>query len=50
MRKNSFGSMCIFGVDKKCEVEGIWVWKGDELAFTVSRLNIVPPQPSAGCS
>lgn len=36
MRKNSFGSMCIFGEDNKTEIEGIWVWKGDELAFELS--------------
>ena len=32
--------MCIFGEDKNSQIEGIWVWKGDELAFEVISLNI----------
>jgi len=36
MRKNAFGSMILFGEDNKSSISGIWVWKGPELAFTLS--------------
>jgi len=39
MRKFSFGSMCILGEDKKNIISGIWVWRGQDLAFTVSTDN-----------
>lgn len=36
MRKNAFGSMCLFGKDNDSSISGIWVWKGHELAFELS--------------
>ena len=36
MRKNAFGSMILFGEDNKSTISGIWVWRGQELAFPVS--------------
>jgi len=36
MRKNAFGSMILFGEDHKSNIAGIWVWKGQELAFKLS--------------
>jgi len=36
MRKNAFGSMILFGEDNNSSISGIWVWKGPELAFTLS--------------
>ncbi len=35
LRKNAFGSMCVFGEDKNNTIAGIWVWRGHELAFEV---------------
>jgi elongation factor 1-gamma len=36
MRKNAFGSMCVFGTDNKSTISGIWIWRGHELAFKLS--------------
>jgi elongation factor 1-gamma len=36
MRKNAFGSMCLFGTDNNSTISGIWVWRGQDLAFTLS--------------
>lgn len=36
MRKNAFASVCLFGEDNNSTISGIWVWRGHELAFTVS--------------
>lgn len=36
LRKNAFASMCVFGEDKANNISGIWVWRGQELAFPVS--------------
>ncbi|XP_042891480.1 elongation factor 1-gamma-like [Penaeus japonicus] len=33
LRKNAFASMCVFGEDKANNISGIWVWRGQELAF-----------------
>jgi len=33
LRKNAFGSMCVFGEDKNNTIAGIWVWRGHGLAF-----------------
>jgi elongation factor 1-gamma len=38
MRKNSFASMCLFGSDNDSSISGIWVWRGQDLAFEVSSL------------
>ncbi|XP_005178105.1 elongation factor 1-gamma [Musca domestica] len=36
MRKQAFASMCLFGEDNNSTISGIWVWRGQELAFTLS--------------
>ncbi|XP_071178456.1 uncharacterized protein [Mytilus edulis] len=36
LRKNAFGSMCIFGKDNKNSIAGVWFWKGPKLAFELS--------------
>ena len=36
MRKIAFASVCLFGTDNDSTISGIWVWKGQDLAFTVS--------------
>lgn len=36
LRKNAFGSMCIFGEDYKNSISGVWFWKGPKLAFELS--------------
>ncbi|XP_045614887.1 elongation factor 1-gamma isoform X2 [Procambarus clarkii] len=33
LRKNAFASMCVFGEDGANNISGIWVWRGQELAF-----------------
>ncbi|EEC12837.1 elongation factor 1 gamma, putative [Ixodes scapularis] len=37
MRKHAFASMILFGEDNKSSISGIWVWRGHELAFTLSE-------------
>jgi elongation factor 1-gamma len=37
MRKNAFGSMCLFGEDNDSTISGVWVWRGQDLAFTLSE-------------
>jgi len=37
MRKNAFGSMCVFGTDNNSSISGIWIWRGQELAFLLSE-------------
>jgi len=39
MRKNAFASMCLFGSDNDSSISGIWVWRGQDLAFEVCLLN-----------
>jgi elongation factor 1-gamma len=36
LRKNAFGSMCVFGEDNNNTITGIWFWRGQELAFELS--------------
>lgn len=36
MRKGAFASACIFGEDNDNTISGIWIWRGQDLAFTVS--------------
>lgn len=38
MRKGAFASACIFGEDNNNTISGIWIWRGQDLVFTV-RLN-----------
>merc|ERR1712226_72512 len=37
MRKAAFGSMCVLGQDKNNTIAGVWVWRGQELAFTLNE-------------
>lgn len=36
MRKCSFGSVCLFGENNNSSISGLWVWRGQDLAFTLS--------------
>jgi elongation factor 1-gamma len=36
MRKNAFASMNLFGEDNNSSISGVWVWRGQELAFPLS--------------
>lgn len=36
MRKQAFASCCLFGEDNNSTISGIWVWRGQELAFPLS--------------
>jgi len=35
MRKGAFASACIFGEDNDNTISGIWIWRGQDLVFTV---------------
>jgi len=37
MRKQAFASMAILGQDKKNSIQGVWIWRSQELAFTLSE-------------
>lgn len=36
MRKGAFASVCLFGEDNNSTISGIWVWRGQNLAFELS--------------
>ncbi|XP_054261229.1 elongation factor 1-gamma-like isoform X2 [Macrosteles quadrilineatus] len=36
MRKQAFASVCLFGKDDDSTISGIWVWRGQGLAFELS--------------
>ncbi|GJQ65273.1 Ef1gamma [Trypoxylus dichotomus] len=36
MRKQAFASVCLFGSDNDSSISGVWVWRGQDLAFTLS--------------
>lgn len=36
MRKQAFASCCLFGKDNDSTISGVWVWRGQELAFPLS--------------
>ncbi|KAF6204987.1 hypothetical protein GE061_019154 [Apolygus lucorum] len=36
MRKHSFASVCLFGKDNDNTISGIWIWRGQNLAFELS--------------
>ncbi|XP_041981300.1 elongation factor 1-gamma [Aricia agestis] len=36
MRKGAFASMCLFGADNDSSISGVWVWRGQDLAFPLS--------------
>ena len=35
LRKNAFGSMCVFGETNSNTIAGVWFWRGQGLAFEV---------------
>merc|ERR1719430_367554 len=37
LKKNAFASSILFGENKNSSISGIWVWKGQELAFDLSE-------------
>merc|ERR1712243_296806 len=37
MKKNAFASACVFGKDNDSSISGIWVFKGQQLAFELSE-------------
>ena len=39
MRKATFASSCLFGTDNDSSISGIWVWRGQDLAFSVGYFN-----------
>lgn len=41
MRKAAFASACLFGEDNNSSISGIWVWRGQDLAFTVGLLRVL---------
>lgn len=45
LKKNAFASMILFGTDNNSTISGIWVWKGDKLAFELSPDWQVGPFP-----
>lgn len=36
MRKNAMSSVCLFGTDGNSTISGLWIWRGQELAFSLS--------------
>ncbi|RLU20180.1 hypothetical protein DMN91_006787 [Ooceraea biroi] len=36
LRKGAFASACIFGEDNNNTISGIWIWRGQDLVFTLS--------------
>ncbi|XP_045774078.1 elongation factor 1-gamma [Maniola jurtina] len=36
MRKQAFASVCLFGADDDSTISGVWVWRGQDLAFPLS--------------
>jgi elongation factor 1-gamma len=36
LRKNAFGSMCLFGNDNNSTISGVWIWRGQDLVFPLS--------------
>lgn len=41
LNKTAFASVCIYGVDKNAAIAGVWVFRGQELAFNVSYCKFV---------
>jgi elongation factor 1-gamma len=36
LKKNAFGSVCLFGSDNNSSISGVWFWRGQQLAFELS--------------
>lgn len=41
LRKNAFASVIVSGVDNNNTITGIWIMRGQDLAFTVSTKQIL---------
>jgi len=41
MRKQAFASVCLFGTEGDSTISGVWVWRGQDLAFEVKYTLIV---------
>lgn len=37
LKKNAFASVCLFGTDNNSTISGVWIWRGHELVFPLSR-------------
>jgi len=37
MKKNAFASACLFGENNNSSISGVWVWRGQNLAFDLSE-------------
>jgi len=37
MRKQSFASVCLFGSEGDSTISGVWIWRGQNLAFEVKN-------------
>lgn len=35
MRKQAFASVCLFGSEADSTISGVWIWRGQDLAFEV---------------
>lgn len=35
MRKQAFASVCLFGTEGDSSISGVWIWRGQDLAFEV---------------
>jgi len=36
LKKNAFGSVCLFGTNNNSTISGVWIWRGHDLAFELS--------------
>ncbi|VDN04358.1 unnamed protein product [Thelazia callipaeda] len=36
LKKYAFASVCLFGTDNNSTISGVWIWRGQDLAFTLS--------------
>ena len=49
LRKNAFASMCVLGENNNNTITGIWIWRGQDLAFKVSIVTIAVTSPTIEC-
>ena len=36
LKKHAFASVCLFGADNNSSISGVWIWRGQKLAFEQS--------------
>ena len=36
LNKNAFASVGLFGKSRNSQIQGVWIWRGSELAFKLS--------------